>query len=166
MYWKHIDLDTFCRIRLCRYYKFEPTVVFLMELQCCWYYQVMQSQAQLSRQHSHGSLPSSLQNSFPSGVVSGHQPTCLQNSITCRTQLQQKVHHWQRAYTGGGQRHWRLKKKNDRDRSTLTTGYSLRVHNSRRSIPAKSTNQIRVRVAHAHVYRQIPARAPLGSRGI
>jgi len=37
------------------------------------------------------------------------------------------------------------RKKNDRDRSTLTTGYSLRVHSSKRSIPGKiwmPTNQI------------------------
>jgi len=33
--------------------------------------------------------------------------------------------------TGGDQQHWRLKKKNDRDRNTLTTGNSLRVHRSR-----------------------------------
>jgi len=61
------------------------------------------------------------------------------------------------------------RKKNDRDRSTLTTGYSLRVQNSRRSIPGKiwmSTNQIRAIVARAHVYRQILARAPQASQGI
>ena len=45
-------------------------------------------------------------------------------------------------------------KKNDRDKSTLTTGYSLRVHSSRWWIPGKiwmPTNQIRAIVA-VHTY--------------
>jgi len=60
-------------------------------------------------------------------------------------------------------------KKNDRDRSTLTTGYSKRVHISRRSIPGKiwmPTNQIKTIAARAHVYRQLRARALQASRGI
>ena len=41
----------------------------------------------------------SFQNSFPSGVVSGHQLTYLPNSIfTCRSKIQQKERQWQRAY--------------------------------------------------------------------
>ena len=59
--------------------------------------------------------------------------------------------------------------KNDRDRSTLTTGNSLRVISSRRSIPGKiwmPTNQIGSTLAGARVYRQLRTRALQASRGI
>ena len=72
--------------------------------------------------------------------------------------------------TREGKRHWRLKrKKNDRDRSTLTAGNSLPVHSSRRSNPGKiwiPANQIRVKTPRAHVSREIRARALQASRGI
>ena len=98
-----------------------------------------------------------LQNSFPSGEVSGHQPTCLPNNITCRSQIQQRVHQcsdglYRRRPTPLETQE--KKKKNVRDRSTLTTGYSLRVHSSRRWIPGKiwmPTNQIRAILTRAHV---------------
>jgi len=48
--------------------------------------------------------------------------------------------------------------------SPLATVYACTTPDGR--FPAKSTNQIKVRVAHAHVHRQIPARAPQGSWGI
>ena len=60
-------------------------------------------------------------------------------------------------------------RKNDRDRSTLTTGNSLRVPNSRRSIPGRNwipTNQIGSTLAHARVYRQLRTRALQASRDI
>jgi len=63
---------------------------------------------------------------------------------------------------------WRLM-KNDRDRSTLNTGNSLRVHGCRSSIPGKiwmPTNQIRAITARAHASRELRARAPQASRGI
>jgi len=59
--------------------------------------------------------------------------------------------------------------KNDRDRSTLTTGNSLRVLSSRRSFPGKIwmlTNQIGATLARAHAYRQLRPRAIQASRGI
>ena len=59
--------------------------------------------------------------------------------------------------------------KNDRDRSMLITGNSLRVHGSRLSIPGKiwmATNQIRVMSARAHVPRQLRERALQVSRSI
>ena len=60
--------------------------------------------------------PSKLQYS-KSGVVPRHQPTCLPNKRGNASGI---------GPTGGDQRHWRLK-KNDRERSTLLTGKSLRV---------------------------------------
>ena len=60
-------------------------------------------------------------------------------------------------------------RKNDRDRITLITGNSLRVHGSKRSIPGKiwmPTNQIRAILARARVYRELRARALQASRGI
>ena len=53
-------------------------------------------------------------------------------------------------------------KKNDRDRITLSTGNSLRVHRYRWSITGKiwiSTNQITAISAGAHVPREVSARA-------
>jgi len=84
------------------------------------------------------------------------------------SQLQQKERQWQRAYRRRPTP-LELKKKNDRDRSTLTTGNSLRVISSRRSIPGKiwmPTNQIGSTLAGARVYRQLRARALQASRGI
>jgi len=50
-----------------------------------------------------------------------------------------------RGSTGGGQRHWRLNNKNDRDRNTLITRNSLRVHSfqvvdSRQNMDANQSN--------------------------
>jgi len=111
----------------------------------------------------------SLQNSFPSGVGSGHQtyvPTLhyMPDSNYNRRCTSGRGPIPEEANAIGDSR-----KKNDRDRSTLPTGYSLRVHNSRRTIPGKiwmSTNQNRAIVARAHVYRQITARAAQASQGI
>ena len=70
--------------------------------------------------------------------------------------------------TGGSQRHWRLK-RNDRDRITLTSGSSWRVHifqaaDSRQiKMP---TNQIGAISAHAHASRELRVRALQTSRGI
>jgi len=72
--------------------------------------------------------------------------------------------------TGGGQRHWRLKKKKKTEtqaRSPLATAYSCTV--SGWSIPGKiwmPTNQIRAISARAHVSRELRARALQASRGI
>ena len=70
---------------------------------------------------------SKLQIIFPSAVVSGHQPTCLPN-MDSTTTVGAPVAEGLPEET---KRQWRLKKKNDRDRSTLTTRNSLRVHSSR-----------------------------------
>ena len=60
-------------------------------------------------------------------------------------------------------------RKNDRDRSTLNTGKSLRVHSCRRSIPGKiwmPTNQITAISARSHVSRELRAHALMESPGI
>jgi len=67
-----------------------------------------------------------------------------------------------RGLTRGGQRHWRLK-ENDRDRNTLLTGNSSRVHSQ---FPANFANQIRAILARTSVYRELRARALQASRGI
>jgi len=94
------------------------------------------SSSTVLRQHSPSSLPNaspSLQNIFPSSVVSGHQPTSLPDSITCRCQLQQREHQWQRAY----RRKEKKKKKTaeTEKHSPLETVYVCTV--SSRLIPGK-----------------------------
>jgi len=62
------------------------------------------------------------------------------------------------------------RKKNGRDRNTVTTGNSLRVTVPRRmTVPGKismRTNQIRATAARAHVSRELSAHAPQASPGI
>jgi len=59
--------------------------------------------------------------------------------------------------------------RNDRDRGTLLTDNSLRVHGSKGLIPGKiwmPSNQIRATPARTHVSRELRARALQASRGI
>ena len=86
----------------------------------------MESRAQLSQQHR--SRRQAFKTSiFTSGLVPWHQPTCPPNSICMETTITEGAP----VAEGLDQRHWRFKKKNDRDRNMLITGKSLRVHNSR-----------------------------------
>ena len=108
-----------------------------------------ESQAQLSQQHPPVKNLAPWRHSFKliyKRMVSGHQPMlCVYRTAFAWSQLQQRqCRQWQRTYTRGDQRHWRLK-KNDRDRNTLTTGNSSRVHslqvvNSRQNLDANQSN--------------------------
>ena len=100
----------------------------------------MESQAQPVTASSKTSLlDAKPSNGFPSGVMS-HQPTCLPRSICIWNQLhvtiQQRERQWQTAYRRSPTP-LETQEKNDRDRSTLITGNSLRVHSFRRSITGK-----------------------------
>ena len=100
----------------------------------------MESQAQLSKQHPH--IPRPRRQAFEtysalSGVVSGHQPTFLPIMVSTTTETA----------PGAKARSTALeaKEKNDRDRSTLNTGNSLRVHSlqatdSRQNLDANQSN--------------------------
>ena len=106
----------------------------------------------------------SLQNLFPSGVVvwaPANASTDMESTTTEGAPVAEGLLEEANAIGNSG--------KNDRDRNTLHTGNSLRVHSSRRSIPGKiwvPTNQIRAFSLRAHVYRELLARAPQASRGI
>jgi len=68
----------------------------------------MESQAQLSQQHR----PSLQTSRFTSGVVPGHQPTCLPNSNCMESTTAEGATSGRGPIaTGGDQQHWRLKKK-------------------------------------------------------
>ena len=102
-----------------------------------------------------------------SGVVPGHEPTCLPNSVCMESTTKEgaPVAEGPVEETNGiGD-----SRQNDRDRNTFLPGNSLRVQNSGWSIPGKiwiQTNQIRVASGRAHVPRELRARAPQASRGI
>jgi len=120
----------------------------------------MASQAKLSQQHLLGK-PSK---PIPSGVVvwaPANASTDMESTTTEGAPVAEGLLEEANAIGNSG--------KNDRDRNTLHTGNSWRVHSSRRSIPGKiwvSTNQIRAISLRAHVYRELLARALQASRGI
>ena len=81
----------------------------------------MESRAQLSQQHR-SQTPALKTSIFPSGVVLGHQPTCLPNSICMQSTTTEGVpvaEGLPEETNGNGD-----SRKNDRDRITLTTGNS------------------------------------------
>ena len=92
--------------------------------------------------------------------LSGHQPTCLCRTASVWSQLQQRSASG-RGPTGGGQRHWRLRRKRQRQKHAHHWQKFTRAHF--RVIVSRQiwmpTNQIRVISAHARVSRELGARA-------
>ena len=125
-----------------------------------------ESQAQLPQQHPKLRFQTpNLQNLFPSGVMS-HQTTFLPNNIcmeSTTTEGAPVAEGLPEVTNAIG-----TQEKNDRDRNTLTTGNSLRVISSRRSIPGKiwmPTNQIGSTLARARVYPPIACACTSGISG-
>jgi len=73
-----------------------------------------------------------------------------------------------RGPTGGDQRHWRLQKKTTETEARASLAKVYACEDSGWSIPGKMwmpTNQIRAISAHAHLSRELRARAPSGISG-
>ena len=90
------------------------------------------------------SLPHANPSIFLSGVVHGHQPTCVYRTAFARSQIQKRERQWQRGYRRRPTA-METQQENDRDRSTLSTGISSRVHSfrvvdSRQNLDANQSN--------------------------